>query len=115
MKMNRMIFAALCLLLLGVCAEISAQTRINFARGRTSATVSGTVASRATRSYVLGARNGQYLSANVSSKNDCIKFDNGATSISFVTNSGNNYLYLENRCGRSTSFSLTVSINYGSD
>lgn len=95
--------------------DISAQTRIRFARGRTSASVSGTVGGRGSRTYVLTARYGQSLSANVSSRNGCVTFSNGATSTSFTTDSGNNYIYLNNDCRNQTSFTLTVSINYGSD
>ena len=95
--------------------DVLAQTRIRFARGRTSTTVSGTVAGNGSRTYILGAKYGQYLSANVSSRNGCVKFSNGATSTSYTTERGNNYLSLSNGCGRQTSFTLTVSINYGSD
>lgn len=92
-----------------------AQTRIRFARGRTSATVSGTVAAGARRTYVLGARQGQYLSGNVSSRNGCVKFTEGSTSVGFATDSGDNILSITNYCSRATTFTMTVSINYGSD
>jgi hypothetical protein len=95
--------------------DLMAQTRIRFPRGRTSTSVSGQIAGGVGRSFVLGARYGQYLSANVSSRNDCIVFSNGATSTSYITRSGNNFLYLRNNCGRPAGFTLTVSINYGSD
>lgn len=108
------IFTAAMLLTLSN-GELFAQTRIRFARGRTSATVSGTISGSGSRTYVLGARYGQYLSANVSSRNDCIVFSSGATNTSYVTGAGNNYLYLRNRCSGQVGFSLTVSINYGSD
>ena len=96
-------------------SDISAQTRIRFARGRTSTTVSGTIGGNSTRTYVLGAKYGQYLSANVSSRNGCVKFSSGATETSYITDPGNNYLYLSNNCRSQTGFTLTVSINYGSD
>lgn len=115
MKNRKVIFAAVCLMLVGICFEVSAQTRIRFARGRTSTTVSGTIGAGGSRSFVLGARYGQALSANISSRNDCVNFSNGATSTSYITTAGNNYLNLRNRCGRAASFVLTVSINYGSD
>ena len=92
-----------------------AQTRIRFAKGRTSATVSGKLAGGARRTYVLGARQGQYLSGNVSSANGCVKFTEGSTSVGFTTDSGDNILSITNYCGKSTSFTMTVSINYGSD
>jgi hypothetical protein len=113
--MRRICLAAVCMILLAASFDAAAQTRIRFGKGRTSATVAGTAASYAGRTYVLGALYGQYLSANVSSRGDCLKLNNGATSTSYVTRDGNNYLYLSNRCARSVSFPLTVSINFGSD
>jgi len=106
---------ALILLLTSSSFDIFAQTRIRFARGRTSTSVSSKIGGGGSRSYVLGARYGQYLSANVSSRNGCVTFGNGATSTSYTTSSGNNYLYLNNGCRGLTSYTLTVSINYGSD
>lgn len=38
-------------------------------------------------------------------------FDNGETSASYTTISGNNHLYVGNGCGRETSYTLTVSIS----
>jgi len=96
-------------------ANGSAQTRIRFAKGRTSATVAGTLAGGAKRTYVLGAKQGQYLSGNVSSRNGCVKFSEGSTSVGFTTESGDNLISVTNSCGNSTSFTITVSINYGSD
>ncbi len=115
--MKKLKFKLLVLLLIvtGVSLEAFAQTRIRFAKGRTSATVSGTMAGNGERKFILGARNGQYLSANVSSRNGCVIFSNGATSISYITEQGDNYIYLVNNCGRQSRFTLTVSINYGSD
>lgn len=92
--------------------DLSAQTRIRFARGRTSATVTGSLVGGDERGYVLSARSGQYLSANVSSRNGCVVLGNGTTSLSFTTSSGNNYVYVSNGCGGTTSYNLTVSINY---
>lgn len=102
-------------LLLGTNADLLAQTRIRFARGRTSASISSQIGAQIDRSFVLGARYGQYLSANVSSRNGCVKFTNRSTEISYVTQAGDNYLYIINTCRNVTSFTITVSINYGSD
>jgi hypothetical protein len=106
---------ALILVLTSSSFDLLAQTRIRFTRGRTSTSVSGKIGGGGGRSYVLAARYGQYLSANVSSRNGCVTFGNGATSTSYITRSGNNYLYLNNGCRGLTSYTLTVSINYGSD
>lgn len=112
-KLSRI--TAMGFILAAFTGEICAQTRIRFARGRTSTTVSGQIGGYGSRSLVLGARYGQLLSANVSSRNGCVKFSNGATSTSFVTQNGDNYLYLRNGCRSGSRFALTVSINYGSD
>ncbi len=95
--------------------EISAQTRIRFARGRTSATVSGTLAAGYGKTYVLGARQGQVFSGNISSRGDCVIFTQGATSTSFITERGDNLVRIRNNCRGSVSFTMTVSINFGSD
>jgi hypothetical protein len=113
--MRNFSLASFCLVVLVACSEASAQARIQFARGRTSATVSGTIKRSAGRTFVLRAKNGQFLSANVSSRNDCVNFNNGATSTSFVTRSGDNVLYVSNRCRNALPFTITVSINYGTD
>lgn len=96
-------------------SEADAQTRIRFARGRTSATVSSSLSGGATKTYVLRARYGQVLSGNISSTGDCIVFSGGATSMSRITESGDNYVSITNRCRRLTRFTMTVSINFGSD
>jgi len=116
MKRDRLTLSAvLFVLLAGPFAELAAQTRIRFARGRTSATVSSQIGGRAERAYVLGARRGQVFSGNISSRNGCVKFTDGATSSSFITIAGDNYVSITNYCSRATSFTMTVSINYGSD
>lgn len=112
-KMKKFHTAALILILILVVSSpyVFAQSRIRFSRGSTSASVSGTLYGGDTRTYVLNARYGQYLSANVSSRNGCVTFQNGETSASYTTISGNNHLYVGNGCGRTTSFTLTVSIS----
>jgi hypothetical protein len=87
------------------------QTRIRFARGRTSASAAGYLAGNEIRKFVLGASNGQNLSANVSSGNGCVKFVGEGTTESFITTRGNNELRIINDCGRRTNFTLTVTIN----
>jgi hypothetical protein len=115
MNSKRMLISFVCLFALGAYADLSAQTRIRFARGRTSTTVSGSVGAGGVRRYVLGARYGQALSGNVSSRGDCVKFTEGATSVGFTTDAGDNWLSVTNYCRRPVSFTMTVSINYGSD
>ena len=115
--MKRLVIAAIVsgFFAFAFCTEADAQTRIRFARGRTSATVSASLTGGATKTYVLGARYGQVLSGNVSSGSGCVVFSGGATSMTSITESGDNYVIVSNRCRRLTSFTMTVSINFGSD
>ncbi|MBX7174775.1 MAG: hypothetical protein K1X72_27615 [Pyrinomonadaceae bacterium] len=81
--------------------------RIKFGRGRVAESVTGVVYKE--RSFVLEARNGQYLSASVNGGN-CVRFSNGSTTIGFVTSSGDNRLNIVNACNSEANFTLTVSI-----
>ena len=110
MNFKKLFLTMICLMVVGACVELGAQTRIKFAKGRSSATVSGSIGGNLHRTYVLGAAEGQSLSANVSSKNDCIKFTEGTTSVNLAMRSGNNRLSLTNYCSRMTAFTMTVSI-----
>lgn len=110
--MKRLITASFLALLFStyVPQDASAQTRIRFARGRTSTSVSGTLRSLGERDFVLSAYAGQYLSANVSSSGGCVKFSTISTSQAYTTEKGDNWLKLMNMCRRSASFIMTVSI-----
>ena len=99
------------LIFLTLSSVVTAQTtRVRFARGRTSATLQGSLGNYGERSFVLAARNGQNLSATVSSRGNCIMFGNTTTSTNYVTENGDNYFNLMNRCKTSASYTLTVSI-----
>ncbi len=115
MNSKKLLLTVVIVLISGGFFDVISQTRIRFARGRTSASVSGTLGGGASRSYVLGARRGQVFSGNISSKNGCVKFTEGATSSSFITEPGDNYVRITNYCRTQTSFIMTVSINFGSD
>lgn len=94
--------------------ELYAQTRIRFARGRSSATVTGTIPAKANRYYVVGARNGQV--ARVSVNNGSLKIFSDAApkgesgSSSFDTYSGDNEFGIYNPTNRAISYTMTVSI-----
>jgi len=111
MNIKKIFLTVICLMVAGACVEAGAQTRIKFAKGRSSATVSGSIGANLHRAYVLGATEGQILSGNVSSKNDCIKFTDGTTTVSLPMKAGNNRLSLTNFCTHMTAFTMTVSIN----
>ena len=99
-------------------SDLSAQTRINFKRGSSSATVKGTigvnrgVAGANYRAYVLRARAGQTISATVSSRNGKVAFaDNDETSYTIVTDSSGDYtIRIYNGGANSTTYTITVSI-----
>lgn len=110
MKTKKYITIAVLFLTLSSTADLFGQTRITFARGRTSATVSGTISSIGERDFILRARGGQYLSARVSSPGGCVKFSTVESYQSFTTDEGDNWLKLMNMCRYRASYSLTVSI-----
>lgn len=98
-------------LLLLLVPTVLGQTRIRFARGRTSTSVTGTLSGTGERDYVLAARAGQSLSANVSSRGGCVVFSTVSPSMSFTTDAGDNWLKLMNKCSRPASFTMTISIS----
>ena len=102
--------ALILLLLIASATESFAQTRIRFARGRTSTSIAGTIGSIGERDFILAARAGQYLTGNVSSRGGCIMFSTVSTSMEFRTDSGDNWIKLMNKCRRAVSFTMTISI-----
>jgi hypothetical protein len=92
--------------------DAAAQTRIRFAKGRTSAIVSGSLARNKSKTYVLRAKEGQLLTANVNSENKCVSFKPSGSAASFTTVKGDNLVILTNTCRRRGAFVLTVSISY---
>ena len=104
------------LMMIGVMftTDSLAQTRIRFARGRSSASVSGTMAAGGARTYVLGARSGQNLSATLSCGNGKCDFAEGElhdTQYSqTVESNGDVWITIHNHGSRATNFTMTVSI-----
>lgn len=94
--------------------DVLAQARIRFARGRTSATLSGSIAANGSRSYVLGARRGQNLSAVLSCGNGKCDFAQGELHdtqyAEYVERNGDVYITIHNHGARATNFTMTVSI-----
>lgn len=94
---------------------VFSQTRIRFARGKTSATVSGNLSSYGSRSYVLGARRGQTMTVRVSSTSGRVWVDIGGNDVgrgtTITLRSTDDYIItVHNELGRATKFSLFVSI-----
>lgn len=95
-------------------SAVFSQTRIRFARGRTSATVSGTVSAYGSRSYVLGASRGQTMTVRVSSASGDVHVDIGGNDVGRGTTiqlrSTDDYIITVHNEGRATRYSLYVSI-----
>lgn len=99
------------LLMCTLCAEGFADIRIRFARGRTSATVTGKISNGGRVCYVAGAKRGQTLTATISSATGRVQiFESGDTSYTNeIEYSGDQSVCVDN-LGRATSYTLTVSI-----
>ena len=104
----------LAMIFLMAASDSLAQTRIRFARGRNSATVTGVLAAGATKGYVLRARAGQVLTGTLSSANGKADFTQGAlhdTQYSqTVEEDGDVYISVDNHGNRATRFTMTISI-----
>lgn len=118
MKKTVSTFLALTITVLLATADLTAQSRIRFRRGSSSATVSGRigvnrgVAGANYRTYVVRAGAGQTISATLSSGNGKVAFaENDLTSYTTETDSSRDYeLHIYNGGANSTTYTLTVSI-----
>lgn len=95
--------------------ELYAQTRIRFARGRSSATVTGTIPAKSNKFYVVGATAGQEANVSVSPSKLYI-FNTAAPkgeagSSSFETDNGDNEFGIYNPTNHSINFTMTISIH----
>lgn len=102
------------MILLTAASDSLAQTRISFARGRNSTTITGTLAAGATKGYVLRAKAGQVLTGTLSSTNGKADFTQGNlhdTQYSqTVEENGDVYISVDNHGNRATKFTMTISI-----
>ena len=102
------------LIFLTAISDAAAQTRIRFARGRNSTTITGTLAAGATKGFVLRAAQGQSLTGTLSSTNGKADFTQGSlhdTQYSqTVEENGDVYISIDNHGKRATNFTLTISI-----
>jgi hypothetical protein len=114
--LKRISFKFLILAMIGLMSvsDSMAQTRIRFARGRSSATLTGSLAPGATRSFILGARRGQNLSATLSCGNGKCDFTQGSLHDTQYSQSvdanGDVYISIDNHGNRATRYTMTVSI-----
>ena len=91
------------------------QTRIRFAKGKSSATVKGTLSSNGNRTYIVNAKRGQRMTVRVNSKapidiyvnDDTGLFDGGTVDLE---KSGDHKISIHNENSRSTTYSLYVEI-----
>ncbi len=115
--MLKKIIARVLTLIMLVALTVSsstAQTRIRFARGRSSTTVSSRLAAGASRSYVLGASAGQTMRVRVSSRTGGVSVDIGGNDVGTGTairlRSTDDYIITVHNDGRATNFALSISI-----
>jgi hypothetical protein len=119
-KLIGMKILAIALILATLTTDTMAQTRIRFARGRISATLSGTLPSGSTRAYVISVRRNQSMTVNVTSGNNNIQIDvddvdghieygDGYSQI-ITNNNGDHWITLENQGNRVTKYTMTVTV-----
>lgn len=94
-------------------SAVFSQTRLRFARGRTAATVSGNLSNGASKSYILGASEGQRMTVKVTGGNG-VWVDIGGNDVgkgtSITLRSTDDYIITVHNDGNASKFSLTVSI-----
>jgi len=101
--------------------DLSAQTRISFARGKSSTTVSGTLSKRggsnSIKSFVVSARAGQHLSVVVKSRGDNVytnmsneEGERGPDMYYTRDSNGDHEFIIENVGERAAKYTMTVSI-----
>jgi hypothetical protein len=107
--LSRTVAAALIVLSTNVLAF--GDIRITFARGRTSATVTGRISGGGRTCYFAGAHRGQRFTATVSSRSGRVQiFESGETSYTYeVETAGDQSVCVDNLAG-ATRYALTVSI-----
>ncbi len=119
-KFNLSILAAMLIVALTV-KDLSAQTRISFARGKSSTTVSGTLSKRggsnSIKSFVVSARAGQHLSVVVKSRGDNVytnmsneEGERGPDMYYTLDSNGDHEFIIENVGERAAKYTMTVSI-----
>jgi hypothetical protein len=90
------------------------QTRIRFARGRNSTTVSGSLSAGSERSYILRASEGQTMTVRVTSRNGDVTVDLGGNDVGTGTSvelrSTDEYIITVHNNGGATGYSLYVAI-----
>ena len=94
-------------------ADIMAQKRIRFARGKSSATVRGPIGPNGYLEYVVNGRAGQVMTIEITSGNGAVIINAGSASgksFSIDMTGGDHELSVVNTGRRATNYTLTVSI-----
>ncbi len=108
-------FVLLMTISLMTSVKLYAQTRIRFAKGRNSTTISGTIPAQSNRTFVVRAGwNGQIVRVSVNApklkifSSEAPKGESGSSS--FETYSGDNEFGLDNPTNRPIRYTMTISI-----
>ena len=113
MKRIGMKALAVAMALMLAASSVLAQTRVSFKSGQNSTTVTGRLGANGVKSYVLRARQGQVLTATLSSDNGKVDFTQANvhdTQYSItVENTGDVEVMVDNH-GGPTRYTLTISI-----
>ena len=104
---------ALALMLMLSSADVVAQKRIRFQRGKSSATVRGPIGPGGYTEYVIDGRAGQVMTIEITSGNGAVVVNAGSASgksFSLEMTGGDHLLSVVNTGRRATTYTLTVSI-----
>ena len=104
---------ALWLVLVVASADVLAQKRIRFQRGKSSATVRGPIGPNGYTEYVIDGRAGQVMTIEITSGNGAVIVNAGSASgksFSIDMSGGDHLLSVVNTGRRATNYTLTVSI-----
>ncbi|MFT3746292.1 MAG: hypothetical protein QM785_18630 [Pyrinomonadaceae bacterium] len=83
-------------------------TRIQFKKGTSSASVSGSLKAGGSREYVMKVREDQEIHAVVSGKG--VALDNGMLTMVYSAPAGDNFIKVMNKSRKPTTYTMTVSI-----
>lgn len=120
MKKPNLLIAAFLIFIFGI-ADLSAQTRISFARGKNSTVVSGNLGGRGAKNsvkkFVVRANSGQHLSVVVKSANKTVyanmssaEGERGADFYYTLDADGDHEFVVENVGARAAKYTITVAI-----
>lgn len=108
--MNRWITALGLGALLATTAPAQTRYPVQFPAGASQAVVPGQLKAFEKRTYVLEAKEGQQLSADLTSDNTGTRFGDNSTHLGYLTSSGENYVMVWNNGRAVSNFKLKVSI-----